>query len=107
MTKKEQFLELEKLINEKIKSESSSFAEQNFILKELINKKDEIHDKYFMENRELKNEIGNLKEEINKSIYESKLVRERCDKSIARYSIMYLLIIGFGLLSLLLYGFIN
>lgn len=105
MTTREQFLEFEKLIDKKLKNENKYFKKQNLILQELINKKDEVHAQYLLQNKELKDEILELKNDIENSVNESKLLRETCNKSIGRYSTMYLFIIVFGILSLLLYGF--
>jgi len=97
--------EIEKLIDEKLKTEEKYYRKQNKILKELINKKDELHENYVLQIKDFKNEINSLENKVENSIASSRIIMDKCDKSINRYSTMYLFIIGFGLLSLCLYGF--
>jgi len=96
--------EVEKLIDEKLKTEEKHYRKQNKILKELINKKDELHENYVNQIKDFKKEINSLESKVENSIVFSEIVMEKCDKSISRYSTIYLFIIGFGLLSLSLYG---
>lgn len=96
MNNQELFYKIEKLIDAKMKSEESSYEEQNKILRELINKKDKIDKEYLKEIKELKKEIKTLQ-----YTKEYKLIKDTFNK-FENNSIAYGCILLFGLLSIII-----
>ena len=60
MSNQELFYKIEKLIDDKIKSEESSYEKQNKILRELLNEKHKIKEEDLNKNTELQNKIDVL-----------------------------------------------